>query len=1005
MPHVTNSKNWELVLWLDLGTASVGWSLISFQNWDSIFLDAWVKIFQEPVEPKSWTPKNHKRRDARGTRKNLARKAMRKHALRHTLENHSIPIEWIGDSSKNPYEIRSRGLSEKLSLSEIGVALYHFVQKRGFLSNRKWGKSDEKWDVYGSITTIEQQMEEYGVKTLWEYRLKELNEKWRFEFRYTSRKMYEAEFDMFWTKQAWFYHDILTENLRSEIRNHIFFQRPLKIQKNLVGECIYYKNRKRAQKASLLAQEFLVWQDINNLKYKRRGTYEFQGIPLDRKKMLAEILMQKWSMTFWVVRKELKLWDDIIFNFEKWNKTGLSGNTTTSKILWKWEGFINLTREQQDMFITDLLTIEREDSLLERIKNHWKINESIAKEIANTELASDYIGLSEKAIKKILPVMKETGENYRTIAENLKKAGKFPEERNIYAGINPWTDVPPLRNPIVQKSITEARKVIKAIKNIYGTPTLIRIEMARDMKNTEKEKQKIQKKQNENKKNNDKTKEELISEWIQNPGYEDILKLNLYKECGGFCPYTGKPISRSQLFSSSSEIDIEHIIPYSRSLDDSFMNKTLCYADFNRAKKLNLTPWELWQKDPEWYEQVMKRIDGFPWGKKKRFEQKEVDTDEFISRQLNDTRYICKEIKTFSEALIGKDRVEVTKWWLTGLLRHSWGWNRFIIEEWGDENKKNRTDHRHHSIDATIIALTSRSLLKHASEQFWSHGDREKISELYSELKPTKSFEEGLEKKLSEMIISHTATHKIRGWLHEETGYGKILDPETNLPKYVVRKKLTDKFSEKDLPKIVDITIRTILAQYLKENGQFSEKNPPIHKDKKTPILSVRMKEDMSNMYDYRGEWELFFTFWSNHHVEILEHREKKNKDDTPKRAGIFVTMWEANRRAKEKESIVNKLWPWINELKEETYNPKEWKCIFSLSANDMVRYYPDPKKKEEYKLCRVQKMSGAKNQITLRDMLESWSDPKWEIQTSPNLLTAEKIQVDPLGNITLAND
>ena len=84
--------------------------------------------------------------------------------------------------------------------------------------------------------------------------------------------------------------------------------------------------------------------------------------------------------------------------------------------------------------------------------------------------------------------MKETGKNYREIAEDLRKSGKMPSERNIYAGINPWTDVPPLRNPIVQKSVTEARKVIKAIKNTHGTPTIIRIEMARDMKNTEKEK-------------------------------------------------------------------------------------------------------------------------------------------------------------------------------------------------------------------------------------------------------------------------------------------------------------------------------------------------------------------------------------------------------------------------------------------------------------------------------------------------------------------------------------
>lgn len=256
------------------------------------------------------------------------------------------------------------------------------------------------------------------------------------------------------------------------------------------------------------------------------------------------------------------------------------------------------------------------------------------------------------------------------------------------------------------------------------------------------------------------------------------------------------------------------------------------------------------------------------------------------------------------------------------------------------------------------------------------------------------------------MIISHTATHKIRGWLHEETGYGKILDPETQLPRYVVRKKLTDKFSEKDIPKVVDPTVRGILAQYLKENGKFSDKNPPLHKDGKTQILSVRMKEDMSNMYDYRDGWELFFTFGSNHHVEILEHREKKNRDGTPKRAGIFVTMWEANRRAKKKESIINKVWPWIcmKDGETEIYDTKEWKCVFSLSANDMVRYYPDIKKPEEYKICRVNAMSWPSNYIWLKYQYTSWNGG-YDISCTPNSLTAEKTQIDALGNITLASD
>jgi CRISPR-associated endonuclease Csn1 len=170
----------------------------------------------------------------------------------------------------------------------------------------------------------------------------------------------------------------------------------------------------------------------------------------------------------------------------------------------------------------------------------------------------------------------------------------LPPERNIYAGKDPWTDIPPIPNPIVQKAVTECRKIIKAIKSIYGVPTVIRIEMARDMKNSEKERKEIEKKQREYEKINISAKEILRKEFnIQNPTYNDILIYKLYQECGGVCPYTGKHIPEASLFGGSSEVDIEHIIPYSRCMDDSYMNKTLCYAEFNRSIKGNKTPWEI----------------------------------------------------------------------------------------------------------------------------------------------------------------------------------------------------------------------------------------------------------------------------------------------------------------------------------------------------------------------------------------------------------------------------
>lgn len=162
-------------------------------------------------------------------------------------------------------------------------------------------------------------------------------------------------------------------------------------------------------------------------------------------------------------------------------------------------------------------------------------------------LPTGYVNYSEKAIKKIMEVMRQTGENDRKIIEDLRKNGKFPNEKNAYADMkNPWQELPVLRNPSVTKTIVEARKVIKAVKNAYGIPTLVRIEMASDLKNTKKQKENISKKQKELEKINEEAVR-VIEEMNQSVTYDKILLYRLHKECGGICPYTGKTIDLPRL--------------------------------------------------------------------------------------------------------------------------------------------------------------------------------------------------------------------------------------------------------------------------------------------------------------------------------------------------------------------------------------------------------------------------------------------------------------------------
>ena len=136
----------------------------------------------------------------------------------------------------------------------------------------------------------------------------------------------------------------------------------------------------------------------------------------------------------------------------------------------------------------------------------------------------------------------------------------------------------------------------------------------------------------------------------------EILKWRLRKECDGVCPYTGKPIPPELLLSDESPIDVEHIIPLSRSLDDSFANKTLCWAEENREVKRNQTPFECYSGHPERWNAILERVRRFKGdmrqAKLKRFLQEKID-EEPSKRMLNDTRTISRLATKYLGALYG----------------------------------------------------------------------------------------------------------------------------------------------------------------------------------------------------------------------------------------------------------------------------------------------------------------------------------------------------------------
>lgn len=995
----------NMTLGLDLGTNSIGWALIDFDDnqQPQNLIACGSRIFQEAVEAKTGTPKNHARRAARAARKLVARRKQRRTKLLNLLvrlgllpqdeaERNTLLLD---NQANNPYQLRKRGLSEKLEPFAFGRALYHLAHRRGFQSNRK-ATSDEDGKVKTAISTLRAEMQD---RTLGAFLADQPTQR----RRYTDRAMYAEEFEQLWNKQASFAPEQLTQALKVAIHNSIFFQRPLRSQKHLVGKCTFEPTRKRAAKAILLAQRFRILQDVNHLAVKNSITREFRPLTQDERNKLAEALDKQKSMTWGAVRKVVgwnkkdSLHEGETFNVEEGKKDKLLGNRTACDLRGalgnQWDA---LTAQQQDDLVTDLLTIDNTQGFLKRMQTYWGFDADTAEALATIELEPSYARLSTKAMRAILPHL-EQGMIYSDACKAAGYDHSNPNQRTITDKLGLPSNV---RNPVVQKAMFETRKVVNAIVRKYGKPAVIRVEMARDMKLSKRQKKELQDGQNKQKKANDLAAEILRKEFgIQQPSRADIQKYNLWLECKEVCPYTGTVISREMLF--SPEVDVEHILPYQRSLDDSYMNKTLCIDTFNRQVKLDNTPYEIGQGDPLAYAEIFQRIKTLPFPKRRRFEQKEIETDKFIERQLNDTRYICVEVRDFLQQLGAP--VEVSKGEATAKLRGRWKLNTLLSPD--GSNEKNRADHRHHAIDAVVIALTNRSLFHKLSRLSAQSISLDKSR--FDVPPPWNGFYDDVYEKIDKVIVSHAPARKISGALHEDTAYGhfkeEIADPKTGKvsieDRFVYRKPLAT-LTANEVSKIRDAKVRELVEARLAQFGNNSKtafgdpNNPLLHTDGKTPIRTVRLITNFNKATTHaiqkgQGRDYKFFKYGNNHHVEIIEHIE------TGKRKGIFVTAMEAARRARgaantEKSGIVQR------------DHGEEWKFVMSLAVNDLVSV-------ENEKLTdfyRVQLLDGSNEAIVLRKHTAAMLDDNTtRLKKTPNSLRATKVSPDPLGNLAPCND
>jgi CRISPR-associated endonuclease Csn1 len=467
---------------------------------------------------------------------------------------------------------------------------------------------------------------------------------------------------------------------------------------------------------------------------------------------------------------------------------------------------------------------------------------------------------------------------------------------------------------LVRQALIEVRKVVNAILRelVYGqghTLERIHIELAREVKGTAMQRAKRSKEMRDRERQRSAIADRLRDDGIR-PTRDAISRYLLWEEQGHVCIYSGQTISRAQLFEGGN-ISIDHILPRSRSLDDSAMNKVLCLRDENE-KKGDRTPAEwLAGMHPEKYEQMLQRARKLPYRKFQRFYREDVELDEFLARQFVDTTYITSQVRGYVQS-IAPD-VQCTKGQHTAELRHQWGLES-VLQELGDSpawvaaselrpGEKNRLDHRHHAVDAILIALTNRTRLQELAA-LWRRrgsGDRRATSP-----EPWPHFRACVEGALRSINVSHRVRRKISGALHADTTYGQFsTGEEDGTHKEYVYRKPVESLSTSLVTKIRDRAVRELVENRLREHGIKPGrgggkipadvwKEPLILKGKRggsgTIVRKVRICIRSDSIRPIRGG-KAYIEPANTHHICLFEVPQPAGETS---RDAVYVSMLEA---------------------------------------------------------------------------------------------------------------
>ncbi len=785
----------------------------------------------------------------------------------------------------NPYRLRAEALERALDPHELGRVLLHLGLRRGFKSNRLEQTEDDGGNFKERMDDLQDALD---GKTLgqfqWE-RIKVEKDRQRAGFKpagirfrgdgrfYPTRSMYAEEFEAIRQRQAPHHRDRLQDDDWERLKTrYVLFQWPLKPVER--GCCEFLPEELRHWRDTPIGHDFRIYQELNALRWFDGDLREHSFDSGQRAAVLDLLLTRKSEVKFDALRKLRQcdgspLFPDCVrFNFEDGKRKGLK-NHGVAKILSGdpvlaalWER--RCSSEGDGGVLDDIFQALQEEvdpeELEVRLSRDFGLESTAIDALGKLRLSRVTASVSRRFMESIVPVMRDQGLMYWEAVGELSdsegmplhhshKPGDADREllpyygeilRNSMLGADPSADLDSqpeahfgkINNPTVHVALNSLRRVVNELIARFGEPPVeVHVELSRDLKRSRKQRDETAARQAREERENKRIREMLGKYNVAVPSARDVKKVKLWEELGQSelarrCPFSGKPISFAQLVNGDAEI--EHILPFKRTLDDSMANLTVAMRWANRLKG-NRTPYEAFAsgahaKDGIDWETVSSRGTRLPSNKAWRFGPDAMvrfeGENDFLARQLTDNAYIARSAVHYLGCLKGVEQIVPNRGGLTALLRGKWRLNGVL----SDDNRKDREDHRHHAIDAAVIALADRSVLQSVSEQTGRRAD-DRISIQVPEL-PT-SIEEAIRRQVPEIVVAFRPDHNWQGPMFKGTAYGFVehchRDPELPEHNLVTRRPLTE-LKENEEQCIRDPSIRRDVRTWLEDAARTGEK-------------------------------------------------------------------------------------------------------------------------------------------------------------------------------------